>query len=351
MKRCLFFLLALPLAAWSDVKEVEFGTTRDGKTVHQYILTNRHGLEARVMSYGATWTHLIYPDQMDVLLGFDDLAGYLAGHPYFGSTAGRVANRIARGKFELDGKTYQLATNNGPNHLHGGEEGLDKVVWQTEPLDQGVRFRYRDADGHNGYPGNLDIQVTYTLSDEDELRIDYEARSDQATPINLTNHAYFNLAGGGTILDHELWLHAASYTPVDETLIPTGEIAPVQGTAFDFTTPHSIGRDIQKAGGYDHNFVVQGQGMRPVARVRDLKSGRQLEISSDQPGVQFYTGNFLDGKLSGKKSTAYPKNGAFCLETQHFPDSIHHANFPDTVLRPGQTYQTSTVHKFRWKQP
>ena len=350
MKHCLALLLAISSAAWSEVKEIEFGTTKDGKTVHQYILSNRHGLEARVMTYGATWTNLVYPDGTDVLLGFDDLSGYLGEHPYFGSTVGRVANRIARGQFELDGKSYRLAINNGPNHLHGGLQGLDKVVWSAEPLNQGVCFRYRDADGHNGYPGNVEIQVTYTLNDEDELRIDYSARADQATPINLTNHAYFNLAGGGTILDQELWLNAPSYTPVDDTLIPTGQILPVAGGAFDFTTAHAIGRDLQKAGGYDHNFVVAGSGMRPVARVRDPKSGRQLEISSDQPGVQFYTGNFLDGKLSGKKSAAYPKNGAFCLETQHFPDSVHHSNFPDSILRPGQEFSTSTVHKFSWKK-
>jgi aldose 1-epimerase len=351
MKRFLFLLLALPGTAWSDVKEVEFGTTGDGQPVRQFILSNSHGLEARVMSYGATWTHLIYPDQTDILLGFDSLSGYLGEHPYFGSTVGRVGNRIARGQFSLDGKKYQLAINNGPNHLHGGLQGLDKVVWQAQPQADGVRFQYRDPDGHNGYPGNVDMQVTYTLTDEDELRIDYLARTDQATPINLTNHAYFNLAGGGTILDQELWLNASAYTPVDDTLIPTGEIRPVAGGPFDFTTMHAIGRDLAKVGGYDHNFVVDGEGMREVARARDPKSGRELEISSDQPGVQFYTGNFLDGKLNGKKATAYPKHGAFCLETQHFPDSINHPNFPDTVLRPGQEYRTSTIHKFRWKQP
>ena len=350
MKCALAILLALTGAAWSDVKQQEIGKTKDGQPVYQYVLSNSHGLEARVMSYGATWTHMKTPDRnghlADILLGFDDLGGYLGEHPYFGSTAGRVANRIAAGHFQLDGKEYQLATNNGPNHLHGGKEGTDKVNWQGKIVGQSVQFRTLDRDGHNGYPGNVDMQVTYTLTEDNELRIAYMAITDKATPINLTNHAYFNLAGSGDILRHVLWLNASRYTPVDETLIPTGEIAPVAGTEFDFTQPRPI-----QQGGYDHNFVLDGQGFREVARVKDPGSGRQLEIFSDQPGVQFYSGNFLDGTLKGKNGVAYAKNGAFCLETQHFPDSINQPGFPDSVLRPGQRYETTTVHKFSVVRP
>ncbi len=351
--------LSLTLAACAEVVKTAFGQTKEGVAVEQFTLTNGHGVTARLMTYGATWTHMLVPDKDgklgDVLLGFDTLEPYLAEHPYFGVTVGRVGNRIARGRFTLDGKTYQLAVNNGPNHLHGGLEGFDKVVWKAEPLeDNAVKFTYTDPDGSNGYPGTVSATVVYTLTEQDELRIDYTATTDQATPINLTNHAYFNLgtAASGTILDHQLQIFADRFTPVDDTLIPTGVIAAVRDTPMDFTRPRTIGSRISQVGanptGYDHNYVLNGpQGdFKKVARVRDPQSGRRLEILSDQPGVQFYTGNFLDGSLKGKDGVVYQKNYGFCLETQHFPDSVHHGNFPSIILRPGQTYRTSTVHRF-----
>lgn len=353
---------ALGEHAMGKIEKRAFGKTNEGTPVEQYILTNEHGLQARIMTYGATWTHMVVPDRAgvkgDILLGFETLEPYLAGHPYFGSIAGRVANRIAKGKFSLDGKSYTLATNNGPNHLHGGEKGTDKAVWQAEayPTDEGpaLKLTHTDPDGHNGYPGNVKMQVIYTLTNDDEMRIDYLATTDKATPINLTNHAYFNLhtPAKGSILDHLLWLNADRFTPVDDTLIPTGEIASVKGGAFDFTAPAPIGKNIEKAGGYDHNFVLNGpEGQqKDVARVVDPDSGRVLEIRSDQPGVQFYSGNFLDGSITGKSGVVYQKHHGFCLETQHFPNSINQPNFPNTVLRPGQEYRTTTVHKFTVEQ-
>ena len=342
------------------ITKSEFGKTADGTSIEQYTLRNKNGLEARVMTYGATWTHMLTPDRSgklgDVVLGFDTLDKYLAGHPFFGSTTGRVANRIARGKFTLDGKEYTLATNNGPNHLHGGPKGLDKVIWKARPIENknAVEFTYTDPDGSNGYPGTLNIAVVYTLTDNDELRVDYTATTDKATPINLTNHAYFNLhdPAKGPILDHVLHLNADRYTPTDDTLIPTGQLAPVQGTPVDFTRPTPIGARITQVGkapneGYDHNFVINGTAgqVRLAARVTDPDTGRVMEIHTDQPGVQLYTGNFLDGSR-GKGGVAYKKHDAFCLETQHFPDSINQPKFPSTVLRPGQTYKTSTIHRF-----
>jgi len=301
----------------------------------------------------------------DVVNGFDSVAGYEGdGNQYFGCTTGRVCNRIAKGRFTLDGKEYTLATNNDPNHLHGGgDQAISKQVWNATPVigKAAVVFTLTSPDGEEGYPGNLSMKVTYTLTDENELRIDYEATTDKATPINLTNHAYFNLggAGSGTILGHELTLNADYFTPVDNTLIPTGKIDPVAGTELDFRTSHVIGtripdKDATKTEdaktptlGYDHNFVLKGKAgvHRFAARLKDPKSGRVMEIYTDQPAIQFYSGNFLKSQ-PGKGGKTYPFRGALCLETQHNPDSVNHSNFPSIILRPGKTYRTTTVHKF-----
>jgi aldose 1-epimerase len=297
----------------------------------------------------------------DVVLGFDDLKGYLAGHPYFGATVGRVANRVAGGKFSLGGKDYTLAVNNGPNSLHGGTKGFDKVVWAAKPIERpdgpAVEFSYTSRDGEEGYPGTLAVVVTYTLTDDNALKIEYKATTDKPTPVNLTNHSYFNLAGpaSGTILGHELMLAADKYTPGDATMIPTGEIAPVTGTPLDFTAMTPIGARISQIpgepGGYDHNFVIKADGKSPAlaARVHEPKTGRVMEVFTTEPGVQLYTSNFLDGTLKGKGGVVYKKNQAFCLETQHYPDSVHHANFPSTILEPGKTYTQTTIYKFSAK--
>jgi aldose 1-epimerase len=340
-----------------------WGRTELGTPVDLYTLTNGNGVVAKITNYGGIVTELLVPDRGgrmgDVVLGFKTVDGYLAGHPYFGCITGRVANRIAGGKFTLEGKQYQLAVNNGPNHLHGGVKGFDKHVWKGEPVRSAdgpaVKFTRRSHDGEEGYPGNLDVTVVYTLTDKDELRIDYTATTDQPTPVNLTNHSYFNLAGEGrgTILDHELMLNADRYTPTDETLIPTGDLAPVSGTPVDFTRPMKIGPRIGQlasylGGGYDHNFVVNGGGgkLALAARVTEPTSGRVMEIHTTEPGIQLYTGNHLDGSLKGKSGQPYRQHGAFCLETQHFPDSVNQPKFPNTVLRPGQTYTQTTVHRF-----
>jgi aldose 1-epimerase len=340
---------------------MDFGKTSEGTPVELYVLTNGR-MTAKVMTYGGIITEIHVPDRegkpADVVLGFDRLEGYLAGHPYFGAAVGRVANRVARGTFTLDGRDYQLAVNNGPNSLHGGLKGFDKVVWKgadaSGPDGPAVRLTYLSRDGEEGYPGNLSVSVTYTLTAEDELKMDYTATTDKATPVNLTNHSYFNLAGpaAGTILGHELWLAADRYTPVDDTLIPTGEIKPVRGTPLDFTTPTPIGARIDQLGGepggYDHNYVLRGgpKGPALAARVHEPGSGRVLEVFTTEPGIQFYTGNFLDGTLKGKGGVVYGKNQGFCLEAQHFPDSVHQAGFPSTILRPGSTYSQTTIYKF-----
>ncbi len=361
-------LLASPSPAAEKKAMIEkqpFGKTPDGKDVDLYVLTNSHGLKAKVITYGATLTELDVPDRdgrlADVVLGFDDLKGYLGAHPFFGSTVGRVANRIAKGKFTLDGKEYKLATNNGPNALHGGLKGFDKKFWQAEqvPAENGVavKFTCHSPDGEEGYPGDLTATVTYTLTNNNELRLDYTATADKATPVNLTNHTYFNLAGQGSgdILCHELTLEAEKYTPVDDTLIPTGKIESVKGTPLDFTTPHKIGERIKELrgnpGGYDHNFVLNGGGKKLAlgARVVEPKSGRVMEMYTTEPGVQFYTGNFLDGSNKGKGGAVYNKHAGLCLEAQHFPDSVNHPNFPSMILRPGQTYKQTTVYKFSTK--
>jgi aldose 1-epimerase len=347
-----------------DVKKDAFGNLADGTAVDIYTLTNRAGLEARITTYGAILVSLKLPDRSglfaDVNLGFDGLAGYLGTHPYFGAVIGRYGNRIAKARFTLDGIAYALPSNNNGNTLHGGIRGFDKVVWAAEPVRSadgaGVRLSYLSKDGEEGFPGKLSVTVVYTLTEANELRIDYEAVTDKKTPINLTNHAYWNLKGEGRgdVLGHMLRLEADAITAIDSAanLIPTGEIVPVAGTPFDFTAPHAIGERIAKVeGGYDHNFVLRSGGgtLALAARVEEPESGRVLEIWTDQPGIQLYTGNFLDGTVVGKGGKAYQKHFAFCLETQHFPDSPNHPNFPSTILEPGQTYRTTTVHKFRVK--
>ena len=336
-----------------------FGKLPDGTTVEQYTLTNSHGAFCKIITYGGIITELQVPDKNgelgDVVVGFDNLEQYLAGHPYFGAITGRFANRIAKGKFMLDGKTYSLAINNGPNALHGGLKGFDKVVWKatlSESKDSAtLKLDYTSVDSEEGFPGTLKVTVTYAFTDKNELRIDYDAVTDKATPINLTNHSYFSLAGSGDVFGHELMLAAKNFTPTDDTLIPTGEIKSVKGTPFDFTEKKSIGKDIEKLfaqphRGYDHNFVLdnQGKGLALAARVFEPKSGRVMEVLTEEPGVQLYTANFLgDTRGKGKE---YGQYSAFCLETQHYPDSVNHANFPSTILRPGEKYRTTTVFRF-----
>ncbi len=348
----------------AGVKQSSFGKMPDGTPVEMFTMTNAKGMVVKVITYGAIMTELRAPDRdgkmADIVLGFDNLKQYLDGHPYFGATIGRVANRIAKGKFTLDGTAYTVATNNYPNHLHGGIKGFDKVVWTAErPMSTqkgvSVKFSYISPDREEGYPGTLSVTVTYTLTNDNELRLDYRATTDKATPVNLTNHSYWNLAGEGDILGHELMLAADRYTPVDDTLIPTGELKAVAGGVMDFTKPMAIGSRIReltnKPSGYDHNYVLNGggKGMTLAARVYEPKSGRVMEILTTEPGIQFYTGNFLDGTLKGKRGVVYQKHYAFCLETDHFPDALNHPTFPPIVLRPGETYRQTTVHKFSVK--
>lgn len=351
--------------AMAKITKADFGKTADGTPVEEIVLTNRAGVQAKIITYGGIIRELRVPDRDgklgDVVLGFDNLEGYLKGHPYFGAIIGRVGNRIAKGKFALDGKEYTLAVNNGPNSLHGGLKGFDKKIWKAEllpdePAGPAVRLTYLSPDGEEGYPGNLSATVTYTLTDKNELRIDYLATTDKATPVNLTNHSYFNLAGpaAGDILGHELMLNADQYIPVDDTLIPTGEIKAVQGTPMDFTTPTPIGAHIDQLkgdpGGYDHTYVLR-HGTPPVlaARLYEPRTGRLMEMFTTQPGVQLYTGNFLDGTLTGKGGVVYKKHQGLCLEAHHFPDAVHHANFPSIILRPGDTYKQTTIYKFSAK--
>jgi aldose 1-epimerase len=346
-------------AAGKTAEKAEFGRMEDGTVVHVYTLDAGKGVRARIMTYGATLIGLDAPDRdgktADVVLGFDTLAPYVTGHPFFGSTVGRYGNRIAKGRFTLDGREYRLATNNGPNHLHGGPAGFDKKVWAATPKagkdGPAVEFAYTSPDGDAGYPGTLKVTVTYTLTADNTLRIEYAATTDAPTPVNLTNHSYFNLAGGkGDILKHVAEFRAPRYTPVDADLIPTGEVAPVAGTPFDFAAPHAIGERIASVPGgepkgYDHNLVRGDSGFGLAARVTDPASGRVLEMHTDQPGFQFYTGNFLDGTLTGKGDTKYEKHAAFCLEAQHYPDSPNRPDFPSTILRPGQTYRQRTEYR------
>jgi aldose 1-epimerase len=346
------------------IKREHFGRLADGTAVDIYTLTNASGLEARITTYGAILVSLKVPDRngalADVNLGFDTLDGYVGTHPYFGAIIGRYGNRIAKARFTLDGVEYRLAPNNNGNSLHGGIKGFDKVVWKAAPVKSGhgpgLKLTYLSKDMEEGFPGNLAVTVVYTLSDTNELEIRYEATTDKKTPINLTNHAYWNLkgAGNGDILGHVLQLEADAFTAVDSAanLIPTGEILPVAGTPFDFTTPHAIGERIaQVEGGYDHNFVLRSGGgaLTLAARVKEPESGRAMEIWTDQPAIQLYTGNFLDGSVVGKGGRAYQKHAAFCLETQHFPDSPNHPNFPTTILEPGRVFRSVTVHRFTAK--
>jgi aldose 1-epimerase len=351
-------------ASKRGVARTPFGTIRDGKAVEIYTLTNAHGVEMRVITYGGIITSLKLPDRHgqfgDVVLGFDSLDGYLKDSPYFGALIGRYGNRIAKGQFVLDGKTYTLATNNGPNHLHGGVKGFDKVVWNAVPGENvdgvSLTLTRTSPDGEEGYPGNLHASVRYTLTDKNELAIEYRATTDKPTPVNLTQHSYFNLAAdGGDVLGHELTIHASRYTPVDDTLIPTGELAPVQDTPFDFQKSTAIGARIdtdnvqlKNGHGYDHNWVLDrsGPGLHAAARLVDPKSGRALAVATTEPGLQFYSGNFLDGTITGKDARAYGRRTGLCLETQHYPDSPNHLNFPSTILQPGQTYSSRTVFTF-----
>jgi aldose 1-epimerase len=349
-----------------DVTRERFGTMPDGTVVHRYTLTNGRGMEVKLITYGGAIQSLRVPDRhgrkANVTLGFSDLEGYLnPGNPYFGCITGRYANRIDEGQFTLDGVDYQLDINNDPNHLHGGFVGFDKVVWDAKVVRGkgfvGVQFTYLSPDGDQKYPGALDTTVTYTLNKRNALRMRYEATTDAPTIVNLTNHAYWNLAGEGTgdINDHKLLLNASNYTPVDPTLIPTGAIDPVAGTPMDFTRSTRIGKRIRDdfeqlviGRGYDHNWVLDrhGSGLELAARLEDPKSGRVLEVLTEEPGIQFYSGNFLDGTLYGTSGRAYRQGDGLALETQHYPDSPNHDNFPSTVLRPGEKYDTTTVYRF-----
>ncbi len=347
-----------------QVRKDPFGRLPDGTPIDLYTLTNKAGLEARIMTYGAILVSLKVPDKAGVLadvnLGFDSLEGYLGTHPYFGAIIGRYGNRIAKARFTLDGVEYRLAANDKANTLHGGIKGFDKAVWTAEPADPGrgpgLKLTYVSKDMEEGFPGNLAVTVVYTLTEANELEIRYEAATDKPTVLNLTNHAYWNLKGqgNGDILGHVLRLEADKITAVDSAanLIPTGEIAPVAGTPFDFTAPHAIGERIaQVEGGYDHNFVLRSGGgtLALAAHVEEPASGRVMEVWTDQPAIQLYTGNFLDGSVVGKGGLAYPKHAAFCLETQHYPDAPNQANFPSTVLRPGEVYRTVSVYRFSTK--
>ncbi|MHC4641822.1 MAG: aldose epimerase family protein [Planctomycetota bacterium] len=343
-----------------NINAESFGKTPDGQRIDLYTLTNANGIRARITNYGAILVSFEVPDKngklADITLGYDKLDGYLTRHPYFGSTVGRYANRIGEAKFKLNDTEYTLAANNEANHLHGGIKGFDKVVWKAEDVTSNsdkalVKLSYLSKDGEEGYPGNLACTVTYTLTNDDELKISYEAETDKATVINLTNHSYWNLAGqgDGDILGHELMLTADKYTPVDEGLIPTGEIKNVKDSPMDFTQPMTIGSRIaQVEGGYDHNYVLNSGGgtLALCARVYEPTSGRIMEIYTVEPGIQFYTGNFLDGTITGKSGKVYKKHYGFCLETQHFPDSPNKTDFPSVVLKPGDKYTTVTVHKF-----
>lgn len=350
----------------ATITKSAFGQTAEGTPVDLYTLTNTNGIVVKITNYGGIVTSILAPDntgQMaDIVLGFDSLAPYLKTHPFFGALVGRYGNRIAKGKFTLDGKEYSLATNNMGNHLHGGLKGFDKKVWTAEIVEgdlPALKLNYLSKDMEEGYPGNLDVEVVYTLTNDNELKIEYTATTDKKTVVNLTNHSYFNLTGGKEdILGHVLSLHADRFVPVDETLIPTDELLPVAGTPFDFTTPTAIGErvdadhpQIKFGGGYDHCWVLNKQGdeMSLLGSVYEPNSGRYMEVFTTEPAVQFYCGNFLDGSLTGRGGVKYGRRYGLCLETEHYPDSPNQPAFPSTVLNPGETYETTTVYKFSVK--
>lgn len=355
------------MSAWSAsepglvrVEQAVFGTLPDGAAVPLFTLRNARGVVVKIMAWGATITELHVPDRAgrltNVVLGSDNLEAYLKGHPAAASVIGRFANRIAGARFTLDGVEYKLAANNGPNHIHGGLRNFARVLWQGRPVPAGpraaaVQFTYHSPDGEEGYPGNLKVSVTYTLTDDNELRLDYEASTDKPTPVNLTNHAYFNLAGAGDALGHELWLDADYYTPTDQQLIPTGEVAPVKGTPLDFTTPTPLGARIEqlkpRPGGYDHNYVLKTDGKTPklFARAVEPQTGRVMEALTTEPGVQLYTGNHIRS-FTGSGGAVFGRHAGFCLETQHYPDSPNKPQFPSCTLRPGQLFRSSTIFRF-----
>ena len=347
-----------------SISKASFGITKSGAAIDRYTLRNKNGVEVSVINYGGIITSIMVPDKdslfEDVVLGFDSLSNYEKENPFFGALIGRFGNRIAKGEFTLDGNRYKLAKNNGANHLHGGPMGFHKAVWNIEesPSQEGkaVKLSYLSKDMEEGYPGNLQVEVTYTLTDSNELKVDYKATTDKKTVLNLTQHSYFNLSGNTKrdILDQVLTLHADKFLPVDKTLIPTGEMKPVSGTPFDFTAPRRIGEHINdndeqlKYGlGYDHCWVLNaGDSPRQAAKLYDPESGRIMEISTSEPAIQFYSGNFLDGSLTGKQNTPYKYRTGLCLETQHFPDSPNQPSFPTVELKPGEVYQSHTVFKF-----
>ena len=346
------------------IEKSPFGKTPSGETVELYTLKNSTNVRVQIMTYGGTVVSLQVPDRDgilgDIVLGYDTLDGYLKNSPYFGSLIGRYGNRIGKGRFSLDGKQYQLPKNNGENTLHGGIKGFDKVVWKATEVrsndEVGLSLTYLSKDGEEGFPGNLSVKVVYTLTNNNELRIDYSGATDKTTVVNLTHHSYFNLAGEGSILQHELMMNAEQFTPVDAGLIPTGELRNVKGTPMDFTQPTAIGARIDQQDeqlilgkGYDHNWVLKTNktgNLSLAARVYEPRSGRVMEVSTTEPGLQFYTGNFLDGTITGKGGQVYKQRSGFCLETQHFPDSPNQPRFPSTVLKPGQQYASSTNYKF-----
>ena len=367
---CSLMILTLNFSASGQARitKENFGKTSDGQNVDIYTLTNRRGSEVKITNYGGIVTSLKVADRKgkrdDIVLGFDNLDAYLKGGPYFGAIIGRYGNRIAKGRFTLNGHQYTLAVNNGENHLHGGLKGFDKVVWAARPLrvpnGAALRLTYLSKDGEEGYPGNLSVRVIYTLTNADELKIEYWATTDKDTVVNLTSHSYFNLAGqgNGDILNHQLLINARRFTPTDAGSIPTGELKSIKGTPFDFTSAFRIGdrindddQQLKFAKGYDHNFFLNGRmgTLRQAAVVYEPASGRLMEVWTTEPGVQFYTGNFLDGTLTGKDGKVYQQRYGFCLETQHFPDSPNKPSFPSVVLRPGQTYHTTTVYRFSTK--
>ncbi|MBS1565636.1 MAG: galactose mutarotase, partial [Bacteroidetes bacterium] len=347
-------------AAKAGISKQPFGEA-DGKAVDLYTLTNKNGVQVKISTYGGVVTSWVTPDKngksSSIVLGFDSLSGYLIPPPYFGALIGRYGNRIANGKFKIGETTYTLATNNGKNALHGGKKGFDKVIWTAGAVNDSVpslELNYLSKDGEEGYPGNLTVKVVYTLTNDNELEITYDATTDKATPVNLTNHSYFNLTGdhANTILDHVLQIDADAFTPVDSTLIPTGELKPVKGTPFDFTTPHRIGERIDSVpgaapGGYDHNYVLnrKGDGLQLVATLSDTLSGRKLEVYTTEPGIQFYSGNFLDGSIKDSNGKPFKQHTGLCLETQHFPNSPNEPKFPSTILQPGAKYHTVTKYK------